>query len=334
MLVRSIVAAAAFATLPVRADTIHRIGGGAIESATIDSATWEEIKYKLANLPAQQSIRADQVERFERSDEPGELARGKAALDRGQYADAVAELQKGADRAIPHSSECAYFVGVANLAWGAEQRAKLADAVAAFRAMIEKYTPQKDWFVPLAVRGLGEALLAQDKAGEAQAEFERLRKDPWTRRWETDGIEGVGWCYLHGKRWEDAGKQFFQAVRGGSRKAHVGYAKSQTGRGRPADALKTLEEQFFSKTPQFDRVEAMARNAAGEAYEAQKGDDVLWEAVYQYLWVPAIYGAYRAEEAKALERAGALLEKLGAKEDAARVLGRLREKYPGWGKSA
>ncbi|MBN1419791.1 MAG: hypothetical protein JXP34_13510 [Planctomycetes bacterium] len=328
------VAAAALAALPARADTIYRTGGGAIESATIESATWEEIRYKLANLPAAQSLRAEQVLRFERSDEPGELTRGKAALDRGQYADAVAEFQKGADRGLPHSSECAYLVGDAYLAWGAEEPAKLADAVTAFRAMIEKYTPQKDWFVPLAVQGLGDALLAQKKSGEAQAEYERLRKDPWARRWEAEGIEGVGWCYLSGKRWDDAGKLFYQAARAGSREAEVGYAKSLTGRDRPTEAIKHLEDKFFSKTPTFDRVEAMARLAAGEAYEAQKGDDALWEAVYQYLWVAALYGAYRAEEAEALERAGALLEKLGVKEDAARVRQRLREKYPGWGKKA
>jgi hypothetical protein len=182
--------------------------------------------------------------------------------------------------------------------------------------------------VPAAVAALGDAYLLQGSVGLARNEFRKLTDaSQYGERWRGEGYDGLGRCDLAEKKWEAAGQNFTVAFQAGVRRAHVGYARSQTGRKNYQLAVDSLERQFFLKKPEFDRVEADAHLAAGEAYEAWGGDH-LWDAVYQYLWVSALYGVYRAEEAQALARAASLLDRLGAKEDAAQVLRRLRDKYP------
>ena len=57
-------AAVLAATAPLGADTIHRIGGSAIENVNIESASATEIKYRRQDITTLQTLRAEQVERI------------------------------------------------------------------------------------------------------------------------------------------------------------------------------------------------------------------------------------------------------------------------------
>jgi len=299
-----------------RADSIELTDGKVLDKLTINAARWEAVEYKLEKSPRPASLPGDQVQAVHRDSTLLDGARD--ALASGDTEKAIKDLgQVGAAAKPWEQAEAQYLIGRAHLLAG---RGK--EAQEAFKAYLSRYEGEKDWFVPLAVEGLGESLLAEKKPDSAVERFKDLSK--YGERWQLISKLGQAQALLESKKEAGAAeaRSLFDEVarerkapRDLRQKAMVGRARALLLQKDPQRAIRELSDEFFSA----DAAERLSYSAAraeatllmGQAYLELPGKEGSEEAEIWLLRVPALYRQHAGAYGQACRLLVDLYQKLG-----------------------
>jgi len=318
-------------------DEIIRSDGSTIPKVTIKSATLDEVSYTQRRITTPQRLSGDQV--HEIVYESVQLLRtAEALLVQGNWAEAAAQFDRVARTGDPGPAEAGAFgkaktaaVKFLETGSGGEEAAKALDDY------LTAYQPKKGFYVPRALYLAGRAAVAAGDYSRASSKFDALAALPGTSRKLLADL-GKGELALAKGEASSASTTFntvLTRAKSGNlpfiyRRAAAFRGKALVAEKRFSDAISFLER--FLETPKgkevvFDRAAARAYNALGDAYAGKGGTDNEWEALYRYLWTTVDFRKWRLECAEAFYKAALLAEKLGAKNDAARLKEQLLGEY-------
>ncbi len=168
--IRAFTVAVAIAALAgagaLRADTIKLASGEIKEGVKVNEATSETVSFSTGG-GSPQRLDAGLIVELTRAS--GYLNKIRSALQKGEYSTA----KMRADDAVSfgddwEKAEAAFLIGEIYLAAGSEK------AVEAYADYLKDYKSKKDFFVPHAIYGLGQAYLLAKKPAEAKKHFAEL----------------------------------------------------------------------------------------------------------------------------------------------------------------
>jgi tetratricopeptide (TPR) repeat protein len=340
---RMVLATTALAALaaPAWADDIIRTDGSRIERVQVIEATFDEVKYEDVRVKREQRLAAADVEEI-LFEEPRDFASGLALRLQGNYADARTAFQAAARVEGPVGDAGAFMAAETDWWEYAETRAATSGEAAArsLQAYVDGAKPKKGFYVPRAlylIAKLACKLGKPDAAAGPLAELGAMTGDARKLLAELGGAEAA---LAKGEAQRAATQIRTVMTRSQTAKLPVLYRMAVPVRGealiaekRYDEAISSLEEHLSKATrgaeAVFDRSTAQASNVLGDAYVAKGGTDKEWEALYRYIWTTVLFVSWRAERAEALAKAAGLAEKLGQKNDAERLRGRLQGEFPG-----
>jgi len=231
----------------VRADTIERVDGERLEVRDI-VATWKEVRFRRGRGNRSITLSAREVSRIERTSPF--LAGARKALEQGDWGSAVAALKKldsAKAQADWERAEAAFLLGEAH--FKSHQPAAAAEA---YRAYLGEFSEKDDWWVPYALDGLGQSLLAIGSAGTAEVRFKELAA--FGPRWTPQSILGRGRAILaaRGEAGAQAARKLFREVAASAadsptlrQAAEVAHAEALLVAGDEKGVLKDLGRVFF-----------------------------------------------------------------------------------------
>jgi outer membrane protein assembly factor BamD (BamD/ComL family) len=290
--------------------------------------TLDGVTYRIPDVPQPQTLPASAVKAVYHDPEtiPADLARGRAAAERGDWAgarDSLSRVAKDAEALPWAKAEAAFlaadsFVGEGNAQEGEK-------ALAAFKAAF----PKSKWITTATARR-ANALMALEKIDEAKAEYASLKKLPGVS--EDVGIESDFWLVwideqVAARRNDQNGlnnalkgyEALMQKLSGKSqyeglaRRAQVGRASCLILLGKAAEAKTELEK--LAKESKDPRVLASIYNKLGLAtWRAAPADKTqLRQALFHYLRVVTLYSDEPGTDedcAEAMFHAGELFREL------------------------
>lgn len=161
------------AATPAFADTIRTTSGASYENVEVIRATWENVSYKLNNIP--QSVDGNKVKTLERSSD--RLGRIYPAIRKGNFKTALDYLDDATRFGKEwEKAEASYLRGKVLMQAAGNDADRLEEAVKAFKEYLQQYGPEKDFYVPHATYSLGIAYLRAGKPDEAKKQFEELAR--------------------------------------------------------------------------------------------------------------------------------------------------------------
>jgi tetratricopeptide (TPR) repeat protein len=283
-----------------RADTVELSGGKKYDDVKVLIARWDTVQYKRGTTPPT-TVGGAQVLSLTR--ESAILARPRDKLiPAGDYQGAARSLESiGAGAEAWEIAEAKYLIGKAHALAG---NAK--DAAAAYKAYLEKYKSEKDWWVPSATAGLAEASLSLKQPGTAGQLFKELMT--YGGQWEFRAKIGQADSLLTEKGKELEARRLYDEVARNRdaplelrQKALVGRGKAFLLQGQPKGVIKEIGDSFFeSPKPEdlaYTAERAQATLLMAKAYLSLGGKENLEQAEIWLLRVPALYAnhlsAYR-----------------------------------------
>ncbi|RME72954.1 MAG: hypothetical protein D6776_07865, partial [Planctomycetota bacterium] len=275
---------------------------------------------------------------IEHGDAPAAFAAGEAALRAGQFRSAVqqyeAALAAGGPDWVPSWS-------TVRIGEALSRAAAAGDRTAAERAIttLERFLADNPDHVlePRALRALGQAQLAADRASDAEATFQRLADRKYGEYWEMWGKLGLGRALLAQGKYTDALQQLEPVIQ---------FAKTRKGFGEILGAAQAAKGEAFVAKGDYDEAirfyEELARSGKGtsaqsaagafvnlgKAYEKRGRGDDRRRALMVYRRVAIYYAGAPGAYAEALLRAGKLLEAEGRKDEAAAFYRELKARCP------
>jgi predicted negative regulator of RcsB-dependent stress response len=278
-------------------DTITLVGGRSYDDVEIVQARWDSVSYKQGRRPAI-SVAGSQVESFERSsvlrDRVKQLASG------GDFDRANQIIEQ-----IPNDPSQAWVAaeGLYLIAKARAEAGQYREASDAYKAYLDKFKDDKDWFVPHATLGLAQALLALNQPGTAEIHFKDLAT--FGGQWALEAELGQGDAILRsrGKAGALDARRFYDQVarnRAASvelrQKALVGRARAFLLQEQYDQVIQELEQTFFESPKPEELVYTHNRAAAsllmGRAYMGKGGPENLQTAEIWLLRVPALYAGH------------------------------------------
>lgn len=293
---RAVLPALVVAPLPeVAGDWIELANGQRRDGVTITVAKWDGVQYTVAvGKGASTSLAGEQVLAIQR--DSTFLQAGRDALERGDFAKAIVEMNAvGSTAKDWEQAEAKFLIGRAHTRCG-----KVKEADAAFKAYLDKWKPEKDWWVPHAVLELANALLAARQPGTAEIRYKELSEfgGLWALRSKLG--QGLALLAAKGESGALAARRLFDEVAKSGQapvrlkqQAIVGRSQAFLLQNQPQQVPKELGDEFFSNQKPgeigYTPERAEATLLMGRAYAAQGGKENLEQAEIWFLRAVALY---------------------------------------------
>jgi tetratricopeptide (TPR) repeat protein len=298
---------------------VELTGGKKQDDVKVVLARHDTVQYKRGTAPAT-TLAGTQVLSITR--DSAILARPRDKLiPAGDYEGAIKSLESiGTGAEAWEIAEAKYLIGKAYaLAGNARQAAD------AFKAYLEKYKPEKDWWVPHATVGLAEASLSLKQPGTAGLLFKEL--SGYGGQWDARAKIGQADALVTEKGKElEARRLYDEVVRSREaplelrQRALVGRGRAFLLQGQPQGVIKEIGESFFESPKTEDLVYTAERAEAtllmAKAFVAMGGKADLENAEIWLLRVPALYAGHRSAY---LEACDLLVDVYGKLKNAARA---------------
>ncbi len=288
----------------VRGDTVQLASGKTLENVEIVQAKWDSVQYKKAAGPIVTQSGA-QVLSIERKSVV--LDRIRQLLDAGDFARAQETIKTLPANQPGIAAESMYL-----LAESYRRAGRHKEAAQAYQDYLAKFKAEKDWFVPLATRGLAECLLALNQPATARERYQELAG--YGQRWELDAKLGQASALLQEKGAPaalEARRLLDEVLRSRAatlelrQKALVGRARAFLLQGQNDQVIKELSEGMFDAPKPEELVYGAERAQAsllmGRAYMAMGGKENLEQAEIWLLRIPALYGRESSVYAEACD---------------------------------
>jgi hypothetical protein len=300
------------------ADWILLVNGQRRDPVQITVAKWDSVQYQVGKT-APASLAGEQVAELHR--DSSFLQAGRESIESGNYAKAVTELAAvGSTAKEWEQAEAKFLVARAHARAG-----NLKEADAAFKAYLEKWKPEKDWWVPQAILEFADALLAARQPGTAEVRYKELTE--FGGLWALRSKVGQARALLQQKGENGAvpARQLLNEVAKSSQaptkvrqQAVVCRAQAFLLQNQPQQAQKELQDEFFPSTPKAGEIaytpeRAEATILMGKAYAAQGGKENLEQAEIWGLRVVALYRKQADTYAQACVFLSDVYSKLGNK---------------------
>jgi hypothetical protein len=313
----SAVALLAAAPLPeAAADWIELSNGQRRDGVQITAARWDSVQYTIGKAPPT-TLSGEQVVALHR--DSTFLEAGRDALEGGDHAKAISLLGSVGQTAKDwEQAEARFLIARAHVLSG-----KVREADQAFKAYLEKWKPEKDWWVPHAVQELADALLAARQPGTAEIRYKELAE--FGGHWAFRSKLGQGFAVLQSKgepgalqarRLFDEVARAAQAPPALKQQAVVGRSQAFLLQNQPQQAIKELEAEFFSATSGeagYTPGRAEATLLMGRAHAALGGKENLEHAEIWFLRAVALYRKQGETYAQACALLTDVYTKLGQK---------------------
>ena len=301
----------------IEADTIVLTSGQRTEGVEIKTARWDQITYQKdgKNL----STSGERVVTIERQDTA--IRRVRKPIDDGDYKKALSEIERYAPSAKNGVlAELHYLKGLALL-----QSGEPAEADKAFGSYLEQHKDSKDFWIPHAIYGRGQANLELERGGTAEEYFGQLGSFGATWALQSDLGRAQGAALA--KDWQNA-RQLFAKVAGNSKaplsvqlEARVGRIGVLVAQKQYANAIRDLDREFF-KNPKpaelaYQRPRGEATLLMGRSFVEQGGKENLQEGEIWLLRAAVLYKGHPSVYQPACKHLAQVYEGLGRKDRAA-----------------
>jgi hypothetical protein len=273
------------------ADEIVLLNGQRRSNIQVTLARWDQVQYVINKAPT--TVPGEQIESVTR--DSNFLQGARDAIKAGNWSKALAELGGVTDKAKDwEQAEAKYLTGQVHLLSGNAREAEKA-----YKAYLDKYKADKDWFVPFATNEIAEALLQAKQPGTAGKLYNDLAS--YGERWATTAKLGQGMAMLaeKGESAALAARRLFDEVKGSQaplpvrQKAMVWRAKAFLLQKQPDQVIKELNTEFFENAKagelSYGPERAEATLLMGKAYQAQGGKENLEQAEIWFLRVVALF---------------------------------------------
>lgn len=300
----------------LRADTVVRSTGGRYDDVEIMQARYDEVLLERGGQTMRLS--GDQVESIDRSS--AVLRRANELRDRGQFEEASAEYARTKVGKDWEKAEASYRAGECLLLAG-----KAREAAAAFKSYLDEHRESKDWWVPHAVYGLGQASLELGSSKTAVTYLDELTS--YGKSWELRATMGKAKALRLQKKYVEARKLFNQVINNRQasgrlvQEAMVGYGRTQLAQEQYGALIQKLDEWFFGRSRTRDVDFGPARGEAtllmGRAYQGQGGKENLEQAEIWLLKAAVLHGSDGRVLREASQELAKLYDDMGQKDRAA-----------------
>jgi hypothetical protein len=275
------------------ADSVELANGQRRDNVQITSARWDLVQY-VVGKSAPTSLSGEQVASIQR--DSTFLQAGRDAIESGDFAKAIVEMNAvGSTAKDWEQAEAKYLIGRAYARSG-----KVKEADAAFKAYLDKWKSEKDWWVPHAILDLADSLLAARQPGTAEVRYKELNE--FGGLWALQSKLGQGFAVLaaKGESGALAARRLFDEVAKSAQapvalkqKAIVGRSMAFLVQNQPQQVPKELMDEFFSSQKPgeigYTPERAEATLLMGKAYAAQGGKENLEQAEIWFLRAVALY---------------------------------------------
>lgn len=278
------------------ADTIVKLNGTTIEDVKIIDARWDLVQYQVGGSGRAQSVRGGEIASIARAAGDRHLTSGRAAMKKGEYGEAIAELKDVSSTAEEwERAEAAYRLGEAYLESDA-----LKEAEKQLESYLEKYEESKEWWVPAALYALGRTKVEMKQVRSAELTFEKLAEMPgqWPLRAQIGQARAIA-ASGNTSKYLQARQLLLSVARGRTTpvelkdEAYVLRGWIYVLQKQHREAIKELEEEFFdplkTREYRYDARRAEATYLMGRAYLGLGGKENLEQAEIWLLRVPALY---------------------------------------------
>ncbi len=285
-----VVVVSCFFLSSLKADVVVQSNGKRIDGVTVLSAKWDQVLFKQGGNTVK--LEGDKVASIQR--ESAYLRPVRSAISAGNYAKALSSISKLDGRGLKgwQAAELQYLKGKVHLVAG---EAAKADGV--FKEFVAANKETKDYWLPHAIYGRGQAMLDLGRGNSAQTHFQGLAPygPTWVLRAKLGEAQGL---FLAKKYVESRGK--FNEVANtrkapGSLKvaAVVGRIDVIVSQKQYDKAISDLEKTFFTgSTTQgldYGKSRARATYLMGVCYKGLTGKGNLEKAEIWLLKAAVLY---------------------------------------------
>ncbi len=307
----------------VNADVIVQSSGKRIEGVVISSAKWDQVLFKQGTNTVK--LNGDKVASIQR--DSAYLQPARSALAGGKYDKALAILEKLDGRGLKgwQAAELQYLKGKIYLESGEPGKADTA-----FDLFVKTNRESKDYWLPHAIFGRGQAALNLGRGSSAQQHFKGL--SPYGPTWILRAKLGEAQGLFLAKKYVDARTKFQEvandrkAPTGLKVEALIGRIEVIASQKQYDKAIADLEKNFFSPSAQvlnYGKARAKAAYLMGFSYKNLPGKENLEKAE---IWLLKTAVLFRQHKSIYIDSCTALA-------DVYKQLGRA-ERATEWGKRA
>ena len=278
----------------LKADVIVQSNGKRLDGVTVLSAKWDQVLFKQGNNTVK--LDGDKVASIQR--ESAYLQPARSSLASGNYQRALSILDKLDGRGLKgwQAAELQYLKGKIYLESG-----ESAKADTAFDLFVKTNRESKDYWLPHAIYGRGQAALNLGRGSSAQQHFKGLA--PYGPTWVLRAKLGEAQGLFLAKKYVDARTKFQEVAN--SRKAPaalkvdalIGRIEVIASQKQYDKAIADLEKNFFSTNAQvvdYGRARARASYLMGVSYKNLPGKENLEKAEIWLLKTAVLFRQHKS----------------------------------------
>ena len=278
----------------VKADVVVQSSGKRIEGVSISSAKWDQVLFKQGANTVK--LDGDKVASIQR--ESAYLQPARSSLASGNYQKALSILDKLDGRGLKgwQAAELQYLKGKIYLESG-----ESAKADTAFDLFVKTNRESKDYWLPHAIYGRGQAALNLGRGSSAQQHFKGLA--PYGPTWVLRAKLGEAQGLFLAKKYVDARTKFREVAN--SRKAPaalkvdalIGRIEVIASQKQYDKAIADLEKNFFSANAQvvdYGKARARASYLMGASYKNLPGKENLEKAEIWLLKTAVLFRQHKS----------------------------------------
>ena len=278
----------------VKADVVVQSSGKRIEGVSISSAKWDQVLFKQGKNTVK--LDGDKVASIQR--ESAYLQPARSSLASGNYQKALSILDKLDGRGLKgwQAAELQYLKGKIYLESG-----ESAKADTAFDLFVKTNRESKDYWLPHAIYGRGQAALNLGRGSSAQQHFKGLA--PYGPTWVLRAKLGEAQGLFLAKKYVDARTKFQEVAN--SRKAPaalkvdalIGRIEVIASQKQYDKAIADLEKNFFSTNAQvvdYGKARARASYLMGASYKNLPGKENLEKAEIWLLKTAVLFRQHKS----------------------------------------
>lgn len=278
----------------VKADVVVQSSGKRIEGVSISSAKWDQVLFKQGKNTVK--LDGDKVASIQR--ESAYLQPARSSLASGNYQKALSILDKLDGRGLKgwQAAELQYLKGKIYL-----ENGESAKADTAFDLFVKTNRESKDYWLPHAIYGRGQAALNLGRGSSAQQHFKGLA--PYGPTWVLRAKLGEAQGLFLAKKYVDARTKFQEVAN--SRKAPaalkvdalIGRIEVIASQKQYDKAIADLEKNFFSTNAQvvdYGKARARASYLMGFSYKNLPGKENLEKAEIWLLKTAVLFRQHKS----------------------------------------
>ena len=277
----------------VKADVVVQSNGRRLEGVTITKASWDQVLFKQGNNTV--TLIGDKVTSIQR--DSAYLQPARSSLAGGNFKKALAVLGKLDGRGLKgwQAAELQYLKGQIYLEGGSPDKAD-----EAFKQYVSANIESKDYWLPHAIYGRGQANLNLGRGNAARQHFKGLA--PYGPTWSLRAKLGEARGLFLAKKYAEARNKFREVSN--DRKAPVvlkvdasiGRIEVIVAQEQFEKAISDLEKNFFSAATQavnYGKARARATYLMGVSYKNISGKENLEKAEIWLLKAVVLYRQHR-----------------------------------------